>query len=128
MLSPTLSNPHYEQWGRPTDSGGCRNYNDGSPVRRFTIQMIVRNNTGGTINDWTGPYYYANTGQSLARCYFPYNPSDTTLPAIGAYAANNVTFVTFTDLGTWVSRVEFRYSGRTWAWTLGPDGQVLSYP
>jgi hypothetical protein len=124
----TLSNPHYERWGRPTDSTGCRNYNNGSPVRRFTIQLIVKNNTGTAITKWDGPYYTANTGKSLARCYYPYDPNETSLPAIGANATNNVTFVSFTDEGTYVSRVEFRHSGRTWVWTLGPDGQIWSYP
>ncbi len=127
-LNVTLSNPHYERWGRPTDSTGCLNYNNGSPVRRFTIQIIVKNNTSTAISDWKSPFYYSNSGASLARCYYPFNQSETTLPAVPANSANTVTFVSFTDEGTWVSRVEFVYRDRTWRWILDFNGQVISGP
>jgi hypothetical protein len=126
-LSVTLSNPHYERWGRPTDNTGCFYYNNGSPVRRFTIQVVLKNNTAATISDWAKPSFYSNTGASLARCYGS-NPTDTTLPPVPANSTSTVTFSSFTDEGTWVSRVDFTYRDRTWRWTLDTDAQVITGP
>ena len=40
-----LSNPHYERWGKPTNADGCNDQNNGQPVRRFTMQLVVTNRT-----------------------------------------------------------------------------------
>ena len=127
-LSPTLTNPHYERWGRPTDTAGCWNYNNASPVRRFTMELVVKNNTAATISNWVGPEFSANTGAGLSSCAYGYGGNASALPPIAAGAANTVTFFTFTEEGTWVSRVVFRYGGWTGVWTLGPDGEILSSP
>jgi hypothetical protein len=126
-LSVTLINPHYERWGRPADNTGCFYYNNGSPVRRFAMQIVLKNNTAAAISDWAKPSFYANTGATLVRCYGS-SPTDTTLPPVPANSTATVTFFSFTDEGTWVSRVDFVYRDRTWRWTLDTNAQVIAGP
>jgi hypothetical protein len=94
-------------------------------VQRLAIQIVLKNNTAATISDWAKPFFYANTGASLARCYDS-SPTDTTLPPVPANATAPVTFFTFADYGAWVGRVDFTYRDRTWRWTLDTNAQVIA--
>jgi hypothetical protein len=125
-LVPTLSNPHYERWGKPTNPDGCNDPNNMNVVRRFTMQLVVTNNTGQTVSgDW-GPHFYSNTGVELSRCYYDYAGVATIPPG----QTRNPTFVSFTNTETsdWVARVVFSALGGTWAWTLDRDGRILTVP
>ncbi len=122
-LNVTMSNPHYERWGKPTNPDGCNDYNNGIPVRKFTMQMVVTNNTNQTVAGGWGPSYVSNTGATLARCYYDYQGGTSIPPG----QTRNVTFGTFTnsDGGDWVKTVEFICQGRTWRWTLDVNGQII---
>ena len=90
------------------------------------MQLVVTNRTSQTVSgDW-GPRFYSNGGATLARCYYDYNGAGTVPPG----QTRNVTFVSYTntDGGDWVAQVVFSTLGGTWTWTLGPDGNILSYP
>lgn len=126
-IGVTLTNPHYERWGRPTSANGCEDYNNGSPVRKLTFELNIHNNgSQALISYW--PSFRDNIGNRLAECAHGYSAGDKALPAIQPGRSNTVTFFTFTNEGTWVSSVQLYVTGRTWAWTLGPDGQIWSYP
>ena len=125
-LQVTLSNPHYERWGKPTNPDGCNDYTNATPVRKFTMQLVVTNNTNQTVaGDW-GPSYVSNTGATLARCYYDYQGSATIPPG----QTRNVTFSTYTntDGNDWVSRVNFSALGGAWTWTLDRDGRIIAGP
>jgi S1-C subfamily serine protease len=125
-LDATLSNPHYERWGKPTNADGCNDPTNATPVRRFTMQLIITNRTSQTVSgDW-GPRFYSNTGATLARCYYDYAGAGTITPG----QTRNVTFVSYTntDGGDWVSQVVFSALGGTWTWTLDREARILSGP
>jgi S1-C subfamily serine protease len=125
-LQVTLSNPHYERWGKPTNADGCNDYNNSMPVRKFTMQMIVTNNSNQTVAGEWGPSYVSNTGATLARCYYDYQGAGTIPPG----QTRNVTFGTFTNADgvDWVSRVTFYALGGSWTWTLDRDARILTVP
>lgn len=127
-LDVVLSNPHYERWGRPTAPDGCNGpYNNGSPVRRFTMELIVTNRSSQTVPSGWAPYFYANTGAALARCYFPYQEG-APVPAVPPGESRTVTFVTFTEETNWVGRVTVTLLGGTWSWTLDGAARIISGP
>lgn len=124
-LDVTLSNPHYERWGKPTSANGCVDETNATPVRRFTIQIVVTNRTAQSVaNDLPG--FYSNSGAKLASCVYDYAGAGTIPPG----QTRNVTFVSYTntDGGDWVSRVIYSIAGGTWIWTLDRDARILSGP
>jgi len=127
-LDVVLSNPHYERWGRPTNPDGCNGpYNNGSPVRRFTTEIIVTNRSSQTVPSGWGPRFYANTGAALVTCYFPYQ-TGAPVPAVPPGESRTVTFVTFTEEGNWVDRVTITLLGGTWSWTLDGAARITGGP
>ena len=110
-VDAVLSNPHYERWGKPTNPDGCNDPTNATPVRRFTMQLVVTNRTGQSITgDWA-PRFYSNTGATLARCYYDYQGAASIPPG----ETRNVTFVSYTntDGADWVARVTFSVLGGT---------------
>jgi S1-C subfamily serine protease len=117
-------NVMYEPWGRPLDPDGCSGpYNDESPVRRLTVEIILTNNSNQFIPDRWGPTFFSAGGQVLETCAWLYDnmsvqPGETA----------NVTFATHMEANDWVSAIVFDELGYTTTLCLNPAGQVVACP
>lgn len=124
-LDVTMSNPHYERWGKPTSADGCTNETNATPVRRFTTQLSITNRTSQTVY-LDMPNFYSNTGATLAHCVYSYAGAGT----VPSGQTRIITFVSYTntEAGDWVYRVSLSILGSTWTWTLSTDATILTYP
>ena len=87
-----------EPWGRPTNPDGCNGpYNDSDPVRRFTIELIVTNQTNRTMEQGWLPVFYTAREQIPETCIWVYD-NMSIQPGETAY----VTFVTHVESDDWV--------------------------
>ncbi|MEM7031284.1 MAG: hypothetical protein AAF629_17100 [Chloroflexota bacterium] len=98
----TLGSRSYESWGRPTD--GCAGpYNDRSPVKRFTFEVLFTNQSNQTLyKNWFPEIITAKRG-SVRTCFWNY---DTIKVAPGQTI--NVTFVGHVEGDDWVAGLAFR--------------------
>ncbi len=111
----------YEPWGRPLDSGGCKGpYDDESPVRRFTVEVILTNNSNRFIPDHWSPTFVSASGRPLPTCIWYYNNT-----AVQPDETINVTFATHLETDDWVSALVFDELGYTLAVCLNPSGQAV---
>jgi hypothetical protein len=111
----------YEPWGRPLDPDGCNGpYDDESPMRRFTIQVILTNNSSQFIPDHWSPYFVSASGRSLPTCIWYYN---NTVVQPGEII--DVTFATHVETDDWVSALVFDELGYTSTTCLNPSGQPV---
>lgn len=112
------SNHGYEPWGRPL-GGGCQEpYNDGDPVQRFTVEIILTNQSNRTINeDWAWPEFYTFYEANPITCnwYHPYQ-------AVPPGGSTNVTFATHLEQGDRVTRMVFTILGERHTICLNADG------
>ncbi len=112
----------YEPWGRPLDSGGCKGpYDDESPVRRFTVEVILTNNSNRFIPDHWAPTFVSASGRSLPTCVWYYNNT-----AVQPDETINVTFATHLETDDWVSALVFDELNYTLSVCLNPSGQEAS--
>ncbi|MBN1659660.1 MAG: FHA domain-containing protein [Anaerolineae bacterium] len=88
----------FEPWGRPTNPDGCNGpYNDRDPVKRFTIELIVTNQTNRTMESGWLPVFYTAREQIPETCIWVYD-NMSIQPGETAY----VTFVTHVEYDDWV--------------------------
>jgi hypothetical protein len=114
-------NVMYEPWGRPLDPDGCSGpYNDDSPVRRLTVEVILTNNSNSFIPDNWGPTFFSASGQILQTCAWLYDDM-----AVQPGETINVTFATHMEANDWVSAMVFDELGYTVTLCLNPSGQVV---
>jgi hypothetical protein len=112
----------YEPWGRPLDPDGCNGpYDDESPMRRFTIQIILTNNSNQFIPDHWSPYFVSASGRPLPTCIWYYNNT-----AVEPGEIIDVTFATHVENDDWVSALVFDELGYTLSTCLSPSGQPVS--
>jgi len=115
-------NVTYEPWGRPLDPGGCKGpYDDESPVRRFTVEVILTNNSNRFIPDHWTPTFVSASGRPLPTCIWYYNNT-----AVQPDETINVTFATHLETDDWVSALVFDELGYGLAVCLNPSGQMAS--
>jgi len=112
----------YEPWGRPLDPDGCNGpYNDESPVRRFTVEVILTNNSNSFIPDGWGPTFYTASGQIPPTCTWYYENI-----AVQPGEIINVTFATHVEANDWVSALVFDELGYTATLCLNGSGQMVA--
>jgi hypothetical protein len=94
----------YEPWGRPTDPGGCKGpYDDKHGViRRFTVEVILTNNSNRFTQDKWFPTFISASGRPLVPCIWYYN---NTVVEPGESA--DVTFATHLEANDWVRAMVF---------------------
>ncbi len=115
-------NVTYEPWGRPMDPGGCKGpYDDESPVRRFTVEIILTNNSNRFIPDHWSPVFISASGRPIPTCIWYYN---NTVVQPGEII--NVTFATHLESNDWVSALLFEELGYPLTICLSPSGQMIS--
>jgi hypothetical protein len=118
-------NVSYEPWGRPTDPGGCRGpYDDESPVRRFTVETILTNNSHEFVTFDT-PIFVSARGAPLPSCYWAYNPDDPQLEVVRPGETKDVTFGTHMEAGDYVQALVFELPGGTISICLNGGGQQI---
>jgi hypothetical protein len=111
----------YEPWGRPLDSGGCRGpYDDESPVRRLTMEIILTNNSKQFIPDHWSPTFVSASGRSLPTCIWYYNNT-----VVQPGEVIDVTFATHLETDDWVSALVFDELNYTVTICLNPAGQAV---
>jgi hypothetical protein len=114
-------NVMYEPWGRPRDSDGCNGpYDDESPVRRLTVEVILTNNSKQFIPDHWSPTFISASGRSLPTCIWYYNNT-----AVQPDEIIDVTFATHMETDDWVSALIFDELGYTLSICLNPAGQAV---
>ena len=114
-------NVTYEPWGRPLDPDGCNGpYDDESPMRRFTVEVILTNNSNGFIPDHWSPIFISAAGRALPTCIWYYNNT-----VVQPDEIINVTFATHTEVDDWVTALMFDEIGYTLTLCLSPSGQVV---
>jgi S1-C subfamily serine protease len=117
-------NVMYEPWGRPLDPDGCSGpYNDESPVRRLTVEIMLTNNSNQFIPDKWGPTFFAASGQVLETCAWLYDDM-----SVQPGETANVTFATHMEANDWVAAMVFDELGYTTTLCLNPAGQVVACP
>jgi hypothetical protein len=94
----------YEPWGRPTDPGGCKGpYDDKhGAIRRFTVEVILTNNSHSYTRDKWFPTFISASGRPLVPCIWYYN---NTVVEPGESA--DVTFATHLEANDWVRAIVF---------------------
>ena len=116
------SNVMYQPWGKPTDPGGCRGpYDDNTPVRRFTVQVIVTNNSNAPIADKWLPVFVSASGRRLPSCIWHYGNT-----SIEPGATADVTFVTHLDIDDYVRTIVFDFPHGTVTVCLDNAGLPVS--
>jgi hypothetical protein len=117
-------NVQYEPWGRPGDPNGCGGpYDDRSPVRRLTVEIILTNNSNRSIPDRWAPTFISAKGRPLPSCYHGLNYTYNT--AVQPGETVNVTFATHMESDDWVSALVFDELNYTLTVCLNPSGQVV---
>ena len=96
-------------------------YDDESPMRRFTVEVILTNNSNRFIPDHWSPVFISAAGRPLPTCIWYYNNT-----VVQPDEMINVTFDTHTEADDWVSALMFDEIGYTLTLCLSPSGQVVS--
>ena len=92
-----------EPWGRPRNPDGCNGpYNDRDPVRRFTIEVILTNNSNRYIPDGWFPTFHTAKGQVPPTCIWWYENT-----AVEPSETIYVTFATHVESDDWVRAMVF---------------------
>ncbi len=112
----------YEPWGIPTDPDGCNGpyWDEGSTLKRFTVQVLVTNNSKNFIPDHWSPDFVSASGAGLRTCIWYYNntvvePGETT----------DVTFATHLERSDYVRALIFDFPGQTITLCLSPSGNEI---
>jgi hypothetical protein len=99
------NNRVYEPWGRPTDPDGCNGpYDDNSPMRRFTIEVVVTNYSSVPIPDGWLPTFISASGASLVSCQWYYVNTE-----VQTGETTDVTFATHVQTSDWVRAMQFNF-------------------
>lgn len=124
-LAVTLkfANISYEQWGRPTKDG-CKVFNDKSPVRKFNVQITLRNTSAQAITAWF-PVFIASTGRQLDTCFYEYS-KEQGLPTVPAGESRTVTFSTFCEPNEFVADLTMQVQDRDYGrYCFSPQGALI---
>ena len=89
----------YETWGRPVgEPNPCSAFNNGDPVRKFNVNVVLTNNGSTTSGFWYVDAYDSN-GALLVTCFYVYG-----YPSVPPGASVAVTWAAFTNNDTWVRK------------------------
>jgi hypothetical protein len=113
-----------EPWGRPQSADGCnRPYNDRDPVKRFTIELVMTNNSDRWIPDGWFPTFYSSDGTSPPTCIWYYDNT-----AVQPGETTYVTFATHVELNDWVQSLIIDELGYQTRICFNSAAQVISCP
>ena len=111
-----------EPWGRPRNADGCNGpYNDRDPVRRFTIEVILTNNSNRYIPDGWAPDFYSAKGEAPPTCIWYYDNT-----AVEPGEVIYVTFATHVESDDWVRAMVFDELGYQVTVCFNAAAQVVS--
>jgi hypothetical protein len=111
-----------EPWGRPTNPDGCNGpYNDRDPVKRFTIEIILYNQSDRYIPDGWYPLFHSAKGDAPPTCVWYYD-NTAVQPGETIY----VTFATHVELDDWVQNMVLDELGYELVVCFNPAGQVVA--
>jgi predicted component of type VI protein secretion system len=112
----------YEPWGRPTNPDGCSPpYNDKDPVRRFTVEFVVTNQSNRYIPDQWHPHFYSAKGDVPEVCVWYYDNT-----AIEPGETTYVTFATHVESDDWVQAMVLDEIGYEVIICLNAAGQIVA--
>lgn len=113
----------YETWGRPV--GGCSQFNNDDPVRKFNVNVTITNNGTAATGFW-GVDAYDSNGTPLITCFYFYGDWRA---APGE--SKSVTWAAFTNNDTYVRRFvtsiydeELTNIVETFVQCFGPNGEL----
>jgi len=110
-----------EPWGRPRGADGCNGpYNDRDPVKRFTIEVILTNNSNQWVPDGWSPTFYSAAGQVPPSCVWYYD-NQAVQPGEVIY----VTFATHVEANDWVRSMVFDELGYQHSTCFNAAGQIV---
>lgn len=121
-ISLDLSGMRYEQWGRPVEE--CRRFDNGSPVRKFNLELTLTNHSTQAVKDWY-PDFYANTGRLLLTCYYLYGEG---FPPVPPGEARTVTFASFAEQNEYVQEMRMNVLGKDYRRCFTPEGAITPCP
>ena len=111
----------YEPWGNPGDPGGCQGpYDDRIRVQRFTLQLLVTNNSSSYTQDKWLPTFVSASGASLPSCIWYYNNT-----VIEPGETVDVTFATHLQGGDYVKALVLSLLGQTVTICLDPGANEI---
>ena len=122
-VSITLANMRYERWGRPVQNT-CRGFDDKSPVRKFNLELTLKNNSTEAINEWY-PKFYSNAGGLLLTCYYVYRGVFGAVPPGGEVT---ITFASFCENHEYVSEMSLTLFERQYRRCFSAEGNLITCP
>ncbi len=108
----------YEQWGRP--NGGCSSFSNGSPVRKFNVDITVTNRSTQTVVNWY-PTFLNNLGAAAVTCYYGYSGGPS-FPTIPVGQSRNVTFAAFVEQNQYVAEMRMYIENTSLRRCFSPNG------
>ena len=112
----------YEQWGRPVQ--GCASFDDRSEVRKFNLELTLRNDSDTQIEEWY-PVFYANSGRELLTCFYLYWGVFGALDPDGEMT---VTFASFCETSEYVSEMRLTIFEEEYRRCFSPVGALINCP
>jgi len=113
----------YERWGRPVQNT-CQAFDDKDPVRKFNLELTLKNNSDQTIQEWY-PAFYSNTGRLLLTCYYVYRGAFGALPPGGE---TTITFASFANNDEYVILMYLKVLGQEYYRCFSPQGALIACP
>ena len=112
----------YENWGIPTNPDGCNGpyWDEGSHLKRLTVEVIVVNNSTNFIPDKWMPTFISASGAPLKACIWYYNNT-----VVEPREMVDVTFATHLDRGDYVRAMVFDFPGQSVTVCMGPGGNSI---
>lgn len=69
LYEVSVGSQAYEQWGRPTAADGCNGpYNDLTPIKRFTLDVFLTNNSAAAVPANWAPTFITGKGELAVSC------------------------------------------------------------
>ena len=111
----------YEPWGNPGHPGGCQGpYDDRIRVQRFTLQLLVTNNSNSYTKDKWLPTFVSASGAPLPSCIWYYNNT-----VIEPGETVDVTFATHLQGGDYVKALVLSLLGQTATICMDPGANEI---
>lgn len=123
-VSIELEGMHYETWGAPV--GGCQQFDDSHPMRKFQLQITLYNGTRQKITDWY-PEFYANNGRLVLTCFYGYNNIKGWIEVPGG-ESRTVTFAAFAENNEYIKRMVMKVLGNEFRRCFASSGALVSCP
>ena len=112
----------YERWGRPAQ--GCARFDDRSEVRKFNLELTLKNESEEKIEEWY-PVFYTNGGRELLTCFYLYWG---VFGALDPEAEMTVTFASFCETNEYVAEMRLSVFEVEYRRCFSPEGTLVGCP